>query len=1001
MAIGFRATGARTKADVSVSGPFQNVGMPAGHVSGDWLLLTVVTDDNTGPVTPSGWSLLGGFSPGPSTSSPYAGRPHVNLYHRMDTGALGSSVAMTFSTNSWPTGNPYVLAWIEAYTGVDSSGPVEIITGNSTTSTSTTHAHPQLTTVAANDWLISIRAVGADAAKTFTNSVGTDVERVDDNVGQPAAPSAVLYDTNAALAAGVQTQRTTTASAAVEYGSVAVSIAIKPTPPANQVFASAGVAQGTGTAYDAGVTASSGPWALCTDPPPQYDFTIDWNNAEGTLYNTAEFGSSGTTVTINDVPTDGSTKWDDVIIDFGATLTYDTSRAAHGSRSIRLTTTGASQTAYASWTTALGGAFPTLWFRGLFYWPANPATDTTVISFRNPSGMCANIQINTAGKLQVQNAGFGTAFTMASSIPLNDWWRVEGYVTGDPSAGVVELKFFRGADDDLPTETMSATGQNTGGQLTVIQYGMPFSKPSIDMSMDDLAVSSTGYVGSANNAAPDIVTDISITYGRDQNRQLNPGAVGNASFSVINVDRAYSPENTTSPLAGSLEPARPMRGSVAFGGNLYPLFDGRVDDYNLKADFSDRTVDFTFLDGMSLLQGVKLSTGVYGSMRTGELISTILDLANWDGPRDIDLGASVIPFWWVEGTDALTAITDLVKSEGPPSIAYQAPDGTFIFRDRHHRLLRSQSISSQATFAAGMAFDCDSTPPEGFDYTKPFEYAHGWRDIVNSVTFDVAERTIDSAFTAVWNTDDTISLSNGEGQEIEISTSDPFVDAQTPAFGTDFQSTGGGALNVVLSRTSGQSVKITLLAVGGPILISGMQLRARSIPVRRTVKVFQQDTGSISQHGERSYPDSAPWANVNDSFAIANMILLHYAQRRPTVQIRIVSQDPNHFIQVLRRTVSDRIHIINDEVGLADDFYVERVTHNIVRINQEGKPPVHSVVLGCEKNLSVTANPFTFDKRGAGFDDGVFDPIQMDDPSTVFIFDHPTQGQFDLGQFGT
>jgi hypothetical protein len=31
----------------------------------------------------------------------------------------------------------------------------------------------------------------------------------------------------------------------------------------------------------------------------------------------------------------------------------------------------------------------------------------------------------------------------------------------------------------------------------------------------------------------------------------------------------------------------------------------------------------------------------------------------------------------------------------------------------------------------------------------------------------------------------------------------------------------------------------------------------------------------------------------------------------------------------------------------------------------------------------------------------VFDPTAADNPSTVFIFDHATQGQFDVGKFGT
>lgn len=227
------------------------------------------------------------------------------------------------------------------------------------------------------------------------------------------------------------------------------------------------------------------------------------------------------------------------------------------------------------------------------------------------------------------------------------------------------------------------------------------------------------------------------------------------------------------------------------------------------------------------------------------------------------------------------------------------------------------------------------------------------------------------------------------------------MNAVTPVAGTDFTVSGAGTVQVVLDRTSGASAKITLLAIGGSVVVSNLQLRARAIPVQRTIKIVRKDSGSISAHGEKTYPDPAPWANAQDAAAIANMILLHYAQRRPTVQLRVVTSDPAHFIQVLTRTISDRIHITNGEMGLDDDFFVERVTHTITRRNMTGRAPVHTVVLGCEKQLETTANPFRFDVRGAGFDQGVFDPIQADDAATVFIFDHPTQGKFDTGLFGT
>lgn len=803
MAIGFRAVGTRTKADVSASGSPQSFSMPIGHVATDYLLWVVLTDDNTGPSsTPSGWTYLGGYSPGNSTSSPYAGRPHINLFGRIDNGSLGSSQSMSFNTNNWPTGDPYVIGFIAAYTGVDQTGPIEIILGNSTTSTSTAHNHPQVTTATANDWLLSIRGVVSDNINlTFTDSVGTDVARVNEGMSFSSSPSIALYDSNAALTAGLQTQRTTTASNTLTYGSVAVSIALKPASAANAVFASAGSAEGTGSAGNASTTTTNGPWDLCANLGlPTYSFAIDWN-ADG-------------------------------------------------------------------------------------------------------------------------------AYTASSAMLM-------------------------------------------------------------------LGLMGTGGV---DEATQDLISDVAISYGRDQLRQLNPASVGSAAFTLVNASRKYSPEWTASVLYGNLEPAKAMRAQVSWGGTTFPLFQGRIDDYNVKADMADRSVDFTFLDGLNDLANAQLSTPVYQVMRTGELINVILDQVGWTAGRRLDLGATVVKYWWAEGTDAFSAINDLVKSEGAPSIAYVAPDGTFVFHDRHHRIQSSTSITSQATFAQGPVFDCNTSDPSGLHFTAPFIYAHGWRDIVNSITFDVSERNADTDPSVVWSSEDTINLSTGQSVTLEVSSTEPFIDAVTPVAGTDYIKSGAGVETIQLSRTSGASVKITILALGGNVNLQNFQLRAKAIPVLRNIKVHRDDPGSITTHGERTYPDQAPWANANDAEAIAGSILLRYAQRRPTVQLRVVTENPVHFLQIVNRTIGDRIHITNGEMGLDDDFFIEHVTHQIQRANAPGRPPVHSVVFGCEKAGVQSSNPFRFDVRGAGFDQGIFDPIQADSPFTTFIFD---QTAFDAGQFGT
>lgn len=291
-----------------------------------------------------------------------------------------------------------------------------------------------------------------------------------------------------------------------------------------------------------------------------------------------------------------------------------------------------------------------------------------------------------------------------------------------------------------------------------------------------------------------------------------------------------------------------------------------------------------------------------------------------------------------------------------------------------------------------------------FDFISPFEYSHGWRDIVNDVVFAVEERHPDADLTAVWESTATISLAIGQSISVDVQASDPFLDAQDITDGIDIIYSGAGIPATLLSRRSGQSATITITAVGGSLTVTYLRLRARSVPVARTVQVASSDSTSIARHGQRTYPDEAPWAGQHDALAVAQLLLAAYSERRPTVSLRIVSSDLAHHLQVVGRQISDLITIRNGELGLYADFFIENVQHTLARmVGEDDCPgPVHYATFGCERSgVVVPDNPFTFDVAGAGFDDGVFDPTAADNPDNVFIFDDATQGQFDFGRFGT
>ncbi|MFE6634653.1 hypothetical protein ACFVFT_15045 [Streptomyces tendae] len=228
----------------------------------------------------------------------------------------------------------------------------------------------------------------------------------------------------------------------------------------------------------------------------------------------------------------------------------------------------------------------------------------------------------------------------------------------------------------------------------------PTLPPGYTVAVDWAA--SGDFTGPYDDVTSDVLQrgPVSFSYGRDQDRQLAPPRVGALQMVLCNAQRIYSPENPDSPIADDMSPAAPVVVETVYDDVLYPLFVGRIDDLDVHPDRGNRTIDISALDLLALLQGTRISTELYEAQRTGALVHVILDAIGWTLPRDIDLGATFVQWWWLEETDAFQALTDLLASEGPPSIAYVAPDGTFIFRDRHHRLQRAASLTSQATFAS-------------------------------------------------------------------------------------------------------------------------------------------------------------------------------------------------------------------------------------------------------------------------------------------------------------
>lgn len=491
---------------------------------------------------------------------------------------------------------------------------------------------------------------------------------------------------------------------------------------------------------------------------------------------------------------------------------------------------------------------------------------------------------------------------------------------------------------------------------------------------------------------------VDISYGRDQARSLSAIGPGQTGFELDNRSRDYSPDNPSSPLVGRVGPGRPALIRAAWQGQIYDLFRGHLDDYQLDPQRESRSVQLTALDALALLRGAKLSTELYASVRTGEAIGIILDAIGWPvDRRDLDPGASTLRWWWGESGDAFDVLSKVVEAEGPSAFAFVGASGDFVFRDRHHRLQRDASLTSQATLR-----DTGTEPV----FSRPVDYDIGWKDIVNTIQADVPERA-PAREEVVWEDEGIITLATGEVRTIRVQADDPFVYAHTPAAGSRVTSADAehiypvdhdlvvlsGEVDVSLSRTSGQSTEIRLEAGAAGATIRGLRLRATPVPVARTVQVLVEDTESIAAYGRRDYEGDLDLAGVHDVRDIARLILGQRSDRLPIMTITIVGKGHTaRMDQILQRDLSDRVRLVESESFTDHDHYIERIEHDIAEVGHD-----HRAVFGCERVREQFTDALTFDDDDRGFGEGVFGRAGVDAPATLFVLD---QSNLDEGLLG-
>jgi hypothetical protein len=552
-------------------------------------------------------------------------------------------------------------------------------------------------------------------------------------------------------------------------------------------------------------------------------------------------------------------------------------------------------------------------------------------------------------------------FGKNGAITVADWWlddvranigtgtrlaTSQEYLTDSDSGTLSDSDTTHTVDD------VTDTGILTEGTATLTRSGSGPVIPPKDRVRLQVDWDADGFEDPIDEVTDYVRGPVSCSFGRSEPTAMSSVTAGSGSVSLANVPgpsgARFSPRNTSSPLYGKIKPARPVLWDRLVQGQLRTIFRGQTDASPINPDVDSMLVSLRLIDTLATFRGKNITTQLYQGIWPGDAINYVLDAVGWTGGRDIDRGATILPFWWADGQDALDALQQIVASEGCPSVLSVNSNGDMSFRGRHHRVTEPRSTTSQGTWRGNP----DAAEPI---MARGFGYDDAWSSVINTCALDVEERAI-GLDTHVWTSDEVVGLEANEAQTFIVSTSDPFTDAVPPREGLDYELLTGSVDNITLSRTSGASTSITITAGDDGASIRSLKLWAKPVPVKRTRRIEVNDQDSADVYGEQGLPSGMEpvWANVYDAKAILETAVADRAEPLTQLRVKFVS-GVGHTVRLNLVTgydISDRITVVEPVTGTSGDFFIESISHDMTFAGD------HVVTFGLEAAPPAGPDPF-------------------------------------------
>lgn len=295
--------------------------------------------------------------------------------------------------------------------------------------------------------------------------------------------------------------------------------------------------------------------------------------------------------------------------------------------------------------------------------------------------------------------------------------------------------------------------------------------------------------GDWSDASEDVSTDLlpilTGERGKDQARIFAPPMAGNFAAQLINEDHAYNPYATGDTGAFLLEDGTALvfeddgefllEGSaldvepgklVRWTANDVPIWTGYTED--MSYEIRPQRVTVSALGILSKYNNRKVSTALYQSVRTDEALHILFDALDHPvADRDFSSGDTTLDWFWLNDSDPVQAVNDILNSEGAGASFYEDGQGRLIFENRNYRTENTRSTTSQYTFST-------------IGTITNFEFHPDYDDITNQCFLDIVEREA-QGLQEIWALGETLTLTAGQTKEFTIRTNDPFMNARVPS----------------------------------------------------------------------------------------------------------------------------------------------------------------------------------------------------------------------------